>query len=266
MRKMNIAGMLGLFLCFVAVLFGVATNGGIASIINYLHIPSLIVTLGGAMCAVLATADSFKDYLEGVKSIVYAYKKTEITMEFVSEEILKISDMARKEGLLSLDEYANNLDNSFIGKGIRLVVDGSEPDLVRGIMENEMSCMEEKNKKRIRFWQDLGAYAPAWGMLGTLLGLIEMMRSMGDDAGAIGAGMALALITTLYGSLIANWICIPVARKLQKKSEQEMVIMELIIEGVLSIQAGENSRIIKEKLDVYMICSEERGDLRENSI
>ncbi len=248
MGRINKAGTAGLILCFCAVLFGVATNGGLASIVNYIHIPSLIVTGGGAMFAVLATADSFADYIDGLKSIVYAYKKPEVTTEYVSDEILKISDMARKEGLLSLDEYAMNLDNEFLSRGIRLVVDGSEPDLVRGILENELTHKDEKNRKRIHFWQDLGAYAPAWGMLGTLIGLIEMMRSMGNDAGSLGAGMALALITTLYGSLIANWLCIPVSRKLQKTGEQESLIMELIIEGVLSVQAGENSRIIREKI------------------
>lgn len=252
MGKINKAGIIGLFLCLVAVLFGVWTNGGIAAILNYLNIPSLVVTLGGSMFAVLATADSFKDYVEGLKSIFYAYKKPDVSVAYISEEIAKISDMARKEGLLALDEYVSNLENDFLGRGIRLVVDGSEPELVRGILENEMEQKDRSMLKRIRFWQDFGAYAPAWGMLGTLLGLIDMMRSMGTDASAIGAGMSLALITTLYGSLIANWIAIPVARKLQKKNEQECLIMELIIEGVLSIQAGENSRIISEKVSSFV--------------
>lgn len=126
-------------------------------------------------------------------------------------------------------------------------MEGTDPELVRDILENELYHKDEKDRKRVRFWNDLGACAPAWGMIGTLLGLINMMRSMGSDSGAIGSGMALALITTLYGSLITNWVCIPIARKLQKSSEQEALVMEVIIEGVLSIQAGENPRIIKEK-------------------
>ena len=105
----------------------------------------------------------------------------------------------------------------------------------------------------------MGSYAPAWGMVGTLLGLINMMRSMGADAGAIGAGMALSLITTLYGSLIANWICIPISRKLEKNGEQESIVMEVIIEGVLSIQAGENPRVIKEKIKSILEMTEENG-------
>lgn len=239
---------MGLFLCLCAIIFGVASNGGIATISNYIHFPSLVITMGGALFAVLATADSFADYLDGLKSIFYAYRKPQYTVDYISEQILTISDMARKEGLLCLDEYAANADNEFLAKGIRLVVDGSEPELVKDILENEMDHREEQYSRRMKFWQDLGAYGPAWGMLGTLLGLIDMMRSMGSDASAIGAGMALALITTLYGSMLANWICIPVARKLEKRSRQETLLMELIIEGVLSVQAGENSRVIREKL------------------
>lgn len=164
--------------------------------------------------------------------------------------------MARKEGLLSLEENRDDIQEDFLGKGIRLIVDGTDPELVRDILENELLHKEERDKKRIRFWQDMGSYGPAWGMLGTLLGLINMMRAMGTDAGAIGEGMALALITTLYGSVLANWICLPTARKLEKSSAQECLAMEIVIEGVLSIQAGENSRIIKEKIKSIMDLEE----------
>lgn len=261
MKKINIAGVMGICLCMGAIIFGIATNGGIHTIMNFVHVPSLIVTLGGALFAVLATADSFADYLDGIKSIFYAYRKPASTTDFVSEQIILLSDKARKEGLLSLEEQAQQLDDEFLSKAIRLIVDGSEPELVRDILENELLHREERNTRRIRFWQDLGAYGPAWGMIGTLLGLINMMRSMGADASAIGAGMALALITTLYGSVLANWICIPVARKLQKSNEQERLVMEVIIEGTLSVQAGENSRIIKEKIRSILEVKDEREEM-----
>lgn len=249
MKKINFTGITGLILCMVAILFGVATNGGLSQIVKYLHIPSLIVTLGGSLCAVMATSDSFSEYLDGLKSIFTAYQVSTESAGKIAEEILGISEIARKEGLLSLEEYSSNMDNEFLRKGIRLIVDGCDPELVRDIMENELTHREERNRIRIRFWQNLGAYAPAWGMLGTLIGLIDMMRSMGMDANSIGAGMSLALITTLYGSLLANWICIPVSEKLRDNNERECLVMEIIIEGILSVQAGENSRIIKEKIN-----------------
>lgn len=259
MKRMNIAAIAGLILCLAAIIFGVATNGGIKTLMNFVHIPSLIVTLGGSFFAVLATADSFADYLDGLKSFFYAYQKQNATTEEISAEIYELSDVARKEGLLSLEERAQQIQEEFLSKGIRLIVDGSDPEMVRDIMENEMLHKEERGRRRVRFWQDLGSCGPAWGMIGTLLGLINMMRSMGTDAGAIGAGMSLALITTLYGSVFANWVCIPTARKLEKNSEQESLMMEVVVEGVLSIQAGENSRIIREKINSILEMEQEEA-------
>ena len=247
MQKLNVAGVTGFWLCFCAIIFGIITNGGLQTIMNFIHLPSFIVTIGGAMFAVMATADSFEDYIDGLKSIYYAYQKYPQTTEQVSEQIIEMSDVARKEGLLYLEEYADQIEDEFFSKSVRLIVDGSEPELVRDILESELMHKEERNERRIRFWKDLGSYGPAWGMVGTLLGLINMMKSMGSNVEAIGSGMSLALITTLYGSILANWVCIPIARKLEKSSEQERLVMEVIIEGMLSVQAGENSRIIKEK-------------------
>lgn len=248
MKNTNIAAITGFWSCFCAILFGIATNGGIATIMNFIHFPSLIVTLCGSLFAVLITADSFGDYINSLRSFIRAFQKSPITVDEVSEQILSMSDISRKEGLLSLDEQLQQLPDSFLSKGLRLVIDGTNPELVKDILETEMLHTEEQENKDIRFWRDLGACAPAWGMVGTLLGLINMMRSMGTDATAIGSGMALALITTLYGSVISNWICIPIARKLEKNCEQKLLIMEVVTEGVLSIQAGENPRIIKEKI------------------
>lgn len=257
MRKTNVIATLGFWVMLAAIVFGIATNGGLSTIMNFLHLPSFIVTIGGAFAAAMATADSMEDYFDGLKSILDAYKKIDIKADQISAKILELSDVARKEGLLSLEEACEQIDNEFLEKGIRLIVDGTDPDLVRDILENELLHKAERDKKRIRFWQDIGSYGPAWGMLGTLLGLINMMRAMGSDMGAIGEGMSLALITTLYGSILANWISMPTARKLEKSSAEEALAMEIAIEGVLSIQAGENSRIIKEKIKSIMELEEE---------
>ncbi|MBQ8518160.1 MAG: MotA/TolQ/ExbB proton channel family protein [Agathobacter sp.] len=248
MGKINSAAFTGFLLCFVAIVFGIVTNGGIASVLNLIHIPSAIVTFGGALFATLMTADSFSDFQEGLTSFATAFKRSSVSVYELAEQIFQLSETGRKEGLLALEEEANKIEFDFLKKAITLVVDGSDPELVRDILESEMIHKEERNKKNINFWQDLGAYGPAWGMLGTLLGLIDMMKSMGTNVDAIGSGMALALITTLYGSMLANWICIPIGRKLEKTSNEELLIMEVVTEGVLSIQAGENTRIIREKI------------------
>ena len=159
--------------------------------------------------------------------------------------------MARKEGLLSLEEAAGDLEDEFLKKGILLVVDGTDPELVRAIMETELISMNDRHKSNISFWEDVATMGPAWGMIGTLIGLILMLQNM-DDPSSIGPSMAVALITTLYGSLLANWVCTPVASKLKTNNNIEMQAKEIMIEGLLSIQAGENPRVIEEKLKSFL--------------
>lgn len=251
MKKANLSALTGFICCFLMVIVGISTNGGIRTILNFIHIPSLIVTGGGAIFAVMITSDSFSDFKDGLKSFLTAFQQCKYSIDDVAADIFNLSGIARKEGLLALEEQSENLSHDFLRDGIRMVVDGSDRELVKDILETKMIHIDDENQKRIGFWEDFGAYAPAWGMLGTLLGLINMMRSMGSDPGAVGSGMSLALITTLYGSLIANWVCIPIAKKLKKSYLRETEIMELSIEGVLSIQAGENPQIIKEKIHTF---------------
>lgn len=256
-KNKNMIATVGFWFMLLTMILGIVTNGGLGTIRNFLHIPSFLVTFGGAFFAVMATADSLTDYLDGLKSFAVAYRKVETSPLVVAEQILQFSDIARKDGLLSLEEKSHEIENEYLEKGIRLIVDGTDPELVKNIMESELLHKEERDKKRVQFWQDLGSYGPAWGMLGTLLGLINMMKTMGSNVEAVGAGMSLALITTLYGSILANWISIPTARKLEKNSAQETLTMEIIVEGVLSIQGGENSRIIMEKIKSIMEMNEE---------
>ena len=136
-----------------------------------------------------------------------------------------------------------------------LVVDGTDPELVRGIMETEMVSIDYRHKKNIGFWDNVAGMGPAWGMIGTLVGLVMMLYHM-EDASTIGPAMAVALITTFYGSLMANWICTPVATKLKTINNAEMQVKEIMIEGLLSIQAGENPRVIEEKLKSFLSPTE----------
>ena len=179
------------------------------------------------------------------------FKTPENDMPSVIRKIIELSNVARKEGLLSLEEASAELDDPFLKKGILLIVDGTDPELVRAIMETELNSIDSRHRSKISFWEDLGAMGPAWGMIGTLIGLVNMLQDM-DDPSSIGPSMAVALITTLYGSILANWICAPVAAKLKCQNNDEMVIKEIMIEGLLSIQAGENPRVIEEKLKSFL--------------
>ena len=251
MKKPNSSTITGFICCFGMVLFGIATNGGIKTILSFIHFPSMVVTFGGAIFAVMITSESFADFVDGLKSFGTALSKRNAGIDEVANLIYELSLLARKEGLLALEEKASELQHPFLEKGVRLIVDGTDQELLRDSLETDLMHQIEDNRRRITFWENLGSYAPAWGMVGTLLGLINMMKSMGSDPSALGAGMSLALLTTLYGSLLANWVCIPVAAKLRRSGMVEEMEKELIVEGVLSIQAGESPMIIKEKIRTY---------------
>ena len=248
---MDIASLAGIILCFVMLLFGVINSAGLENLVKeYMDAPSAIITFGGATFATL-TSLSLADFVGGLKSFTLIFKAPALNTAEMIQKIIELSNIARKEGLLSLEEAASDMEEPFLKKGILLVVDGTDPDLVRAIMETELVSIEGRHKTRIGFWETWASMGPAWGMIGTLVGLVDMLYHMTDTA-ALGPAMAVALITTLYGSLLANWICLPVAAKLKADNEGEMMMKEVMIEGLLSIQAGENPRVIEEKLKSFL--------------
>ena len=247
---MDLASIIGLVLCMGMCIYGIIDNAGIGNFGRYLDFPSAVITFGGAFFAVMLSK-SLSDYIGGLKSFLLIFKTPTADVKAMIQKIIDLSNIARKEGLLSWEEAASDLDDEFMKKGILLIVDGTDPELVRGIMETELISTEDRHKTKIGFWEDLGAMGPAWGMIGTLIGLVNMLYEM-DDPSSIGPSMAVALITTLYGSLLANWICIPVSGKLKANNANEIMIKEIMIEGLLSIQAGENPRVIEEKLKSFL--------------
>lgn len=252
---MDIASILGLGICIILVIISIVIGDqGVAAIFNFLNAPSALITFGGAFCCVLA-AYTLPDFIAGLKSFALVFKLSEMNTPDVIRKIIELSNVARKEGLLSLEEASAELEDPFLKKGVLLIVDGTDPELVRAIMETELTSVDGRHRKKIAFWDDLGAMGPAWGMIGTLIGLINMLQQMNDPS-SIGPSMAVALITTLYGSMLANWICFPIAAKLKAKNEVEMTIKEIMIEGLLSIQAGENPRVIEEKLKSFLTPDE----------
>ena len=165
--------------------------------------------------------------------------------------IVSFAEKARREGLLALEGDLENLDNEFMRKAIQLVVDGTDPELVRQILETEISVFEDRHSANKAVFDTLAEFGPSFGMIGTLIGLIAMLGNL-QDVSALGPGMAVALITTMYGSMLANMFASPTGKKLAARSAQESKAMELMVEGILAIQAGENPRIVEEKLKVYM--------------
>ena len=212
--------------------------------------PSVLIVLGGTFGAtVLANP------LERSKALPKIFKAA-----FVSEQIdligliqtlVSFAEKARREGLLALEEDAGQLDDEFMRKSIQLVVDGTDPELVKSILDTEIGLLEERHSANKGYLDSISELAPAFGMLGTLIGLIQMLGNL-SDPDALGPGMAVALITTFYGSVLANMFAIPIGKKLTQNSSREVLARELMVEGILSIQAGENPRIVEEKLKVFL--------------
>lgn len=220
-----------------------------------MDLPSVIITIGGSLAGTLAS-HKLADFISGLKGIGLAMKEPSVgdASEVISN-IINLSNISRKEGLLALEEATHDMDDEFLKKGINLVVDGTDPDLVRGILETDLINLEARHKKVIGFWEKWAELGPAWGMIGTLIGLVNMLKNL-TDSSSIGPNMAVALLTTLYGSLIANWLAGPTAAKLKVNNDMEIMMREITVEGLLSIQAGENPRVIEEKLKSFLAPSD----------
>ena len=247
---MDIASLVGLILGAVMVVFGILSSGG-NIVEDFMDLPSVIITIGGSLAGTLAS-HKLADFIGGLKSIGLAMKEPSVgdASEVISN-IINLSNISRKEGLLALEEATHDMDDEFLKKGINLVVDGTDPDLVRGILETDLINLEARHKKVIGFWEKWAELGPAWGMIGTLIGLVNMLKNL-TDSSSIGPNMAVALLTTLYGSLIANWLAGPTAAKLKVNNDMEIMMREITVEGLLSIQAGENPRVIEEKLKSFL--------------
>ena len=217
---------------------------------EFIHVPSILIVLGGTFAATLINYP-----LQSVLAVSKILKNVFMEKSKDPNEIIKIlvdlAETARREGLLALEDTAYQMDDDFLKKGILLIVDGTDPELVRTILETELAFLEDRHRTGQSIFETMGALAPAFGMIGTLIGLIQMLKNL-QDPDAIGPGMAVALITTFYGALLSNFVFVPIAGKLKVRSNEEILLKEVMVEGMLSIQAGENPRIIEEKLKAFL--------------
>ncbi len=245
---MDIATIIGLVGGVAAIIMSVITSGG--SLMGIIDIPSVFMTIGGSICAILIVSP-MKDVLHTFKVLGKVFKIPDFGEKVLVQNMVALSEKARREGILALEEGLEDLEDEFMKTGLRLVVDGTDGAVIRTILESEMDQVEARHMVYINVMTQWAGYAPGFGMIGTVLGLIGMLRNL-EDKSSLGSNMAVALVTTLYGSLLANWIIGPMAQKLINQNSQEMRIKEMIIEGVLSIQAGDNPRILALKLLTYL--------------
>lgn len=253
--KKNMVPLIGIALGIGLLVWSITSGGPIAAFIDA---PSLVITLGGSFSALLV---SFP--LTDLKKIPNVLKQLLLQSDIKEEELIAtvvdISKKTRSQGILAIENDIKELDNEMLVYGLEMVVDGSDPEDIREIMEIKAENIEKRHSVGQNIFNKWGELAPGFGMLGTLIGLIIMLGQLTDPS-TIGSGMATALITTFYGSLLANMIFLPIATNLKMQTEAEMQLCEMAIEGVLSIQAGQNPRVIEQKLRSYLPASNSELD------
>jgi len=222
----------------------------IAGVGEFLHPSSAMIVIGGTFASGLISV-KLKAFLASIKAAGVIFRPPILDPAAAIDTIVQLANTARKEGVLALEESATNMGDQFLKKGIMLIVDGTDPELVKGIMETELGYTDERHGSISGFYENLGAYGPSWGMIGTMIGLILMLGDL-NDPDNLGPMMAVALITTFYGCILANFVFNPIAAKLKDISKEETLYRTVMVEGMLSIQAGENPRIIEEKLKSFL--------------
>ncbi len=242
---MDIATIIGLVLALGMILASIFMGTGIGAFID---VPSIVLVGGGSVAALLI---SFP--LPTVIGAIKVFMKTMFgaspNPQELIDQIVELAVKARKESILALENV--QIENPFLAKGIRLVVDGTAPNLVKDILDTEIKFMKQRHQSGQTIFGTLAAMAPAFGMIGTLIGLVQMLKNLSDPS-AIGPSMAVALLTTFYGAVIANVFGVPIKTKLEQKSQEEALIMEIIKQGVISIMEGDNPMIVRNKLEAFL--------------
>ncbi|MBA7714056.1 Chemotaxis protein PomA [subsurface metagenome] len=244
---MDIATIIGILLGFFVIVSAIVAGGGGKM---FIHLPSLAITIGGMLCATLIHF-SLRQFL-GIFSVV---KKTIVAKipppSELTQQMVNYAAINRRDGALALEQEISKIDNLFFIKGLQMLVDGQEVEAIKDIMALEVQTLQDRHSIGKKILEFMGSAAPAFGMIGTLIGLVLMLKNL-DSPDAIGAGMAVALLTTFYGALAANLIFIPLAGKLGLYSKAEVTAMEMIVEGICSIAKGENPTAVREKMQAFI--------------
>ncbi|MEJ5285209.1 MAG: MotA/TolQ/ExbB proton channel family protein [Brevinematales bacterium] len=229
-------------------LWGALLNTGDLSI--YFDLPSVLITIGGSFASLMICIPFEK--IKMLKTLFgLSFQNKAFDPSATIETLITFAEKSRREGVLALEDDVAEVPDPFLKRALQLVVDGTDPEVVKNIMYAEMDQMEARHAQAKKIFDDWGYFAPSWGMIGTLIGLIAMLRSM-QDVSSIGKNMATALITTLYGAILANHFLLPMSAKLYLWNQYDVMMKEIVLEGVLSIQAGDNPTILREKLNSFL--------------
>ena len=249
---MEITTIAGIVLAFACIIISILIPG--AKLMDYVDPASIFVVVGGVLFSTI-TCYPLETLKNLVKVMGTAFQSKKVDLLSDVNMVLDVANVARREGILALEQTVANMDDPFLKKGIMLIIDGSDPELVRSIMETELAFIRERHSSGQAVLLQMSSFSPAYGMIGTLIGLINMLGQL-EDMASLGPNMAVALVTTFYGVVLANAVFTPLAKKLKSMSDDEYLRKELVLEGILSIQDGENPRIIREKLNAFLSRSQ----------
>ena len=233
--------------CLLAI--GILITPG-ADMMLFVSPASAFITIGGSICAVFVTfpIGDLKS-VGGVLKMAFKYEKA--TPNVLIKDFRRYADIARRDGILALENVTQEVRDPFMIRGIQLAVDGTDPEVIQSMMLTELDYIHDRHLRGIKIMKQLAVYAPAFGMIGTLIGLVIMLANL-EDPSMIGPSMAVAMITTLYGAIVTNLFATPIAEKLGVRNNEERLIKELMIKGVMSIQSGDNPRIVEQKLKIFL--------------
>lgn len=244
---MDIATLIGILVSFGLVIISIMIGGEGTWFINA---PSVMIVFGGTMGATLL-AYPLADVLSVFKVAKHVFMHKSHSVSELIPMIAGFAKKARQEGILSFESQLADIEDPFLVQGIQMAIDGMETSAIEDVMTTEIYYLEERHRLGADIFSTMGAFAPAVGMLGTIIGLVQMLMQM-EDPSQIGAPMAVALLTTFYGTILANLLFLPVAGKLKTRSKQEILLKQMMLQGVVSIQSGDNHRVVEQKLKAFI--------------
>ncbi|ELK47328.1 flagellar motor protein MotP [Bacillus sp. SB49] len=256
MTKKDLMTPIGITIGFIMVMFGIMSSAGFSGVTSFIQASSIIIVIGGLIAALMVNFNVGEVKLT-FRVMKEAFKQHDRNLRELISLFVRLSERARREGLLALEAELDEVDDPFIKKGILLAVDGIEPEVITDIMKAEINAVEERHYRGRAIIEKAGEYAPAWGMIGTLIGLVLMLQSLSNPA-TLGPQMAVALLTTFYGTLLSNLVFIPMAGKLENRTDQELFMKQVVIEGVIGVQSGQNPKVLEEKLSAFLSDEDKR--------
>jgi chemotaxis protein MotA len=247
--RLDIATIIGIAGGFALIGIGIIITPG-ASLLMFWDPASVMIVVGGATACTLINFP-LRDLANLWRVTMLAFREDRLDPNKLIGDFRRYADIARRDGILALENVTHEVKDPFLVRGIQLAVDGTDPEMIQTMMRTELDYIQDRHNRGIRILKQLGTYAPSFGMIGTLIGLVIMLANLSDPS-KIGPSMAVAIITTFYGAILAYLVAIPLGEKLTIRNNEEALVKEMMIKGVMSLQSGDNPRIVEQKLKIFL--------------